>query len=291
MTTPASATDRAWLTVIAWPEQYAARSQLLDTLAEMLHSDTPTMRHHADRSPPTVLGWFSRPTSEAAVKPIVDSGGDAIVMSLDDVQSLGPTMKIKDIRIEPAGLTFDCWRADSVTIDPGDIDVIVRATMQEQHGTPESTTTLTGEIVDGRQSVIGGTLEAWAIGRRAASQFADWSTMDRRVDTSHKLDVHVRNQNGQASVYQIDADKFAFRILGDLRGHSDNTNIDRMCEFIQHLNSDVIVDAYFPLWKPPPGAQRLRLPMMQYNKEDPSFAFYSRWATIIYRTLRARPFE
>jgi len=56
MTTPGTATDRAWLTVIAWPDDAAARSRLLERLAESLNSDAPTMRHHVDRSPPTVIG-------------------------------------------------------------------------------------------------------------------------------------------------------------------------------------------------------------------------------------------
>jgi len=207
-------------------------------------------------------------------------------MSMNDIESLGPTFKIKDVRIESSGLTFECWRGDLVVIDPVNIDLIVRASLRENQTRASSITTLSGQNVDATQPMTGYGLQGWAIREEAANNFRDWSAADRTVKTSHKLDVHVQSALGLAGVYQIDADKFAFRILGDLRGHSDNVNIDRMCEFFQHLNPNVIVDAYFPLWKPPPGAHRLRLPMMQYNKDDPSFAFYSRWATLIYRSLK-----
>ena len=46
---------------------------------------------------------------------------------------------------------------------------------------------------------------------------------------------------------------------------------------------EAVVDPYFTLWRPPPGVRRLRLPMMKINQDDPNFAFYSRWAALLYR--------
>ena len=44
-----------------------------------------------------------------------------------------------------------------------------------------------------------------------------------------------------------------------------------------------VVDAYYELWRPPPGFQKLRVPGMKGVRDDPSFAFYSRWAALTYR--------
>ncbi len=67
------------------------------------------------------------------------------------------------------------------------------------------------------------------------------------------------------------------------RFSSDNVNIDRMCELMSHLAPDAVIDPYFSLWSAPPGYQRLRLKNMRINNDDPAFAFYSRWAALLYR--------
>ena len=56
-----------------------------------------------------------------------------------------------------------------------------------------------------------------------------------------------------------------------------------MCELFASRAPDAIVDPYFSLFKPPPGYKRLRLPGMKINDEDPAFAYYSRWAALMYR--------
>jgi hypothetical protein len=47
--------------------------------------------------------------------------------------------------------------------------------------------------------------------------------------------------------------------------------------------TDAVVDPYFPLWRPAPAFERLRLPLSRLNEEDPAFAFYSRWSALMYR--------
>ena len=103
------------------------------------------------------------------------------------------------------------------------------------------------------------------------------SAVTKEVETSDKLDVHTTD----GSVYRIDGDRFAFQVLGDLRGHTDKANMDSLVELLDHLCPDAVVDTFFKLWRPPPGHHRLRVPHGQ--RRDQAFDFYSRWATLTYR--------
>ena len=60
-------------------------------------------------------------------------------------------------------------------------------------------------------------------------------------------------------------------------------DMDAMLELLKHLAPDEIVDPYYSLWKAPPGYQRLKIEKMKINNDDPAFAFYSRWAALLYR--------
>ena len=84
-------------------------------------------------------------------------------------------------------------------------------------------------------------------------------------------------------VFQIDGDKFGFAVLGDMKGHTDNENMDKMLELLDHLTPNAIVDQYFKLFKAPTGYKRLRLDNLSVNNDDPAFAFYSRWTALMYR--------
>ncbi len=98
---------------------------------------------------------------------------------------------------------------------------------------------------------------------------------------AEKLDIHLKD----GRVLQVDGDRFAFEILGTVRGLTDRENMDRLSELLAKAAPHAIVDPYFPLWKPPAEAKRMRLPRMLVNKDDPDFAFYSRWVAVMYRHM------
>jgi hypothetical protein len=62
--------------------------------------------------------------------------------------------------------------------------------------------------------------------------------------------------------------------------------MDKMLELLKHLAPTAVVDEYFRLWKEPPRFEKMRLPLMKINQEDHAFAFYSRWAGLMYEHLR-----
>lgn len=288
---PSSHTDRRpFLTVVAWPEGLD-RNQFAEMLCLSAGLDEPTARMRLGREPPMIVGQVDPAVAGAAVRSIIEFGGDAFAPTLDDMARLGGTLKIKDLRLAAGHLEIDLWRGLSTTIRRDQVQILVRAHLTATEterfaATPPSPapmgtlghglvrTHLRGDISSVAGIAAGGARAFQAAYLANASSFTD-----RRTTTSDKLDIHTTD----GSVYQIDGDKFGYRILGDLRGHGDKANMDSMCELLSHLAPDEVVDPYFSLWSPPPGYERLRLPEMKINKDDPAFAFYSRWAALLYR--------
>ena len=278
--------DRVFLSVITYPEGMS-HNDVAEVLAEGGGLDAPSLRLILRQTPPCIAGRYGRGAAEGALRALIKAGGDGFAPSLSDIETLGPTLKIKDLRLGAGGLEADLWRGPSATIDPDDIQIIVRAHLSEKTVKPRmgvtGTSILTSYTRPGASAVaygwgMGGAY-GLAVGLYASGGFSAESTVDRTLVLSHKLDIHTAD----GCVFQIDGDKFAYLILGQQRGYSDNENIDRMCQMLTHLSPNAVVDPYFSYWHPPPGFQSLRLPRMGINRDDPAFAFYSRWSALMYR--------
>jgi len=277
-----------FLTVIAWPDGWD-REAVAQLLAREAGLDLPTLRLRLGRAPPMMIGQVDAPVAGAAITALIARGGDAFAPTLADMTALGPTLKIKDMRLVEGNLELDLWSGLSTTIRREQVQILIRAHLRK------SATTVTHPSMHapgrlgsaGRVHLVGGLglgVGLGAMGLAAAygasySANASFGDVQRDVKTSDKLDIHTP----EGSIYQIDGDRFAYLILGELRGQGDKNNMDKMCELLTHLAPDPIVDPYFPLWRAPAGYRRLRLPDMKRNREDPAFAFYSRWAALMYR--------
>jgi hypothetical protein len=283
--------DKVYFSLILPPEK-ASESDLFDLVAESLGMDRYQVRLRLRKPPPCVIGLVDRHVAYEATQAVVRAGGDAFAPSLDDIQSLGPTLKIRDLRITAEGLALDLWRGPSTTINAADVQIIVRARMSEavkrSSYAPKYSPLLASSTNPTSPISIGwgvGGAYGLAAGIHAAVMYGSgesgWSqsSADTDLHQSHKLDVH----HADGRVFQIDGDKFGYEILGELKGHSDNVNIDRMCELMTHFNPEAVVDPYFAYFSPPVGYKRMRIPHMTVNKDDPAFAFYSRWAALMYR--------
>lgn len=278
--------DRVFLSVISYPEGMS-HNEVAELLADGGGLDAPSLRLILRQTPPCIAGCYDRGAALGALRALVKRGGDGFAPSIADIEALGPTLKIRDLRLGGGGLEADLWRGPAATINPDDIQIIVRVRLSEKTVKPRSgvtgTSLLTSYTRPGASAVafgwgMGGAY-GLAVGLYASGGFSAESGVDRTLVLSHKLDIHTAD----GRVYQIDGDKFGYLILGDQRGYSDNENIDKMCELLAHLSPNAVVDPYFSYWHPPPGFQRLHLPQMRINRDDPAFAFYSRWSALMYR--------
>lgn len=230
---------------------------------------------------PAILGPVPSLMADAAVRAIVETGADAFAPTMDDIESLGPTLKIKRLAIEEGpALIAEMWRGGAFEIlRPGQVLALVLGGIPDRRVKPRPSA-LSSEPDEIMESVSLPVELGMARGmQRAADLFGRVPKWDVEAEVSFKLDLHTRD----GRVFQIDGDKFNFDVLGEGRAQSDRLNSRALADLLAHLCTGAVLDDYFRDFKPPMGAQRLRLPMMSMNNDDPEFAFYSRWAGLMYR--------
>lgn len=269
-------------TAIAWSEGCGASgaARLLESTGVI---DPATAQRLAARHTPMILGRFDPEQSSKLVTAICNAGGDAFAPSMADIAALGPTLKIRDMRIANGNLDVDIWRGLSTTIRREHVQFLVRGSIKSKMKADRA------KRVAERASDHVMRVTQFAPRYGTAMRYSAEQSIRRMHDEAARsglkvtevLDIHTRS----GTVFQVDGDKFAFSVLGDMKGHSDNVNMDQLCELIAHISPDEVVDAYFSLFRAPVGYHRLFnfVRGMSRTGEDPAFAFYSRWAALMYR--------
>lgn len=260
--------QEAFCTLITPPEGVAV-DEFVRSLASEGLSDEPTLRHAMTRVPPLILAQSTPEISARCVGKIVDGGGDALSVTLRDLERLGGSIRVKGIRVQEDSLELELWRGPTAIVPTNRIDVFVLA-----HST--------GSEITGRKPLTsqeGGYARSSTGGIGQLRLPVDSSAPETRIVAKNVLDIHTSN----GSVFQIDGDKFGFDVLGDLRTQGDRQNLGRLYDMLRHLAPHAVGDTYYTQFKPPSAVKRLRLPGMQINDEKPPFAFYSRWVTLVYR--------
>ncbi len=272
--------DTAYPTVIQWPVHWD-QAQIPQRLAATGAIDEASARLAAKRPPPYVLGRFDAQRAARIIDCICAEGGDAFAPALADLASLGASMKVRDMRMAHGHLEVDIWRGLTTTIRREHVQFLVRATIRR--GAAASAARVAQRVQENVDRATAFVQYGWAA-RMAASSKVD-ELRERALRETSKvtevLDIHTTS----GSIFQVDGDKFAFGILGDMKGHSDGENMNRLAELISHIAPDEVVDTYFALFRPPPGHAALldNVKEMRRNGEDAAFAFYSRWAALMYR--------
>lgn len=278
--------DRAFLSIIAWPDG-ASRDDNARLVADATGLDTVTARLRLGVQPPMIVSSFEDAVAQRAARAIDKAGGIAFAPTFSEIEWLGPTIKIRDMRMHEGRLLLDLWRCEPTSIDPGAIEVIVRGRTSESkvRSTPPQESIFAAPL---RRMSIYGMCGSYGL---AAGLYAslhatnpDLFTPERETHIAHKIDLHLRD----GRVLQIDADKFGFQVLGEQRGLTDMINTDRLCEMLVAFAPDVTIDPYFALWRPPVDLKRVRIAQLTLNREDPAFAVYSRWAALMYRHMNKR---
>lgn len=284
--------NRTFLSIIYWPPGMD-EELLAKRLAEVSRQDESVVKRRIKIAPPAIVGVLDQESASSAANVIIEMGGNALSPSLEDIQSLGGTMKIKDIHLGMDGICIDLWRGETRVIDPDNIDILIRTRLSEAHLVNPGDSAV-GLITDNLNDSSGIGSAGWGFGgsyglAAALHAFGDMFSGEHsgQLKLPTKLDIHTKDNQ----VFQVDAEKFGFQVLGDIRGERDNAKMDKMCEWITQLSPHCLIDPYFGYWKAPPGVDRLHLPLMRVNNEDPAFAFYSRWSALLYRHVMSAPLD
>ena len=61
--------------------------------------------------------------------------------------------------------------------------------------------------------------------------------------------------------------------------------MNQTTDFFKSLAPNAALDTYFDSFNAPPTSRNFHTTNSTINKENPTFAFYSRWAALVYRYL------
>jgi len=252
------------------PPEGASEDELARALAGAGLSDAPTVRQVLMRVPPNIIGECERDVADRCAALIREMGGDAVTVPMSMIERLGGSLRVRNITIHEGALELTLWRGPAATIPTKNIDVFVRASDSREELTRGNTLSRTQASRAVAMSGPGHRMVRFAVESQAP---------ERKLTTNDWLDIHTRD----GLVYQVDGDKFGFEVLGDMKTQGDRINMNRLLDLLSHVTPEAVVDTYFPLFRAPSSVERLKLPGMTINEEDPRFAFYSRWAALIYR--------
>lgn len=277
---PLDAAQLVYPTVIAWPEGFD-QARMIELVASTGAMDEPTARMSVNRQPPLILGCVDPVQATAIVDTVLRAGGDAFAPSMASIVALGASLKVRDLRIVNGNLEVDIWRGMTTQIRREHVQFLVRASIKQSAESDRArriASRVSDVVSDQSRFVAYGRGARWAA-QRHIDRLRDQAHGSTRV--SEMLDIHASN----GTVFQIDGDKFAYSILGEMKGHADKPNMDALCDLLAHVSPKEVVDNYFPLFRPPIRHELLLrlVPEMRRNEEDASFAFYSRWTALIYR--------
>ncbi len=121
---------RPYLSVVLWPQGWT-RGQVAELLAKHTDLDTASLRLGLGEAPPTIVGRVGPDQAEVGLAALRAAGGDGFAPTLADLEALGPTLKIKDLRLEGGALEVDLWRGSPRTIQREDVQILIRAHLSE----------------------------------------------------------------------------------------------------------------------------------------------------------------
>lgn len=280
-----SAAQRAYLTVIEWPEglTHAERVERL-VGASGLDADRAAMA--VRQEPPLIAGLIDRADRRPILAQLERDGITAIAPSRDELRGVPEPLPAKRL-IEAMGsggalYMAEPWRGEGRGVVARDIRLLVRATLRDSSTTtshdpshfsaPPSARGYTGE------AEVSGALEGQTARRSL------------RVRMTEMLDIYMRD----GSRVRINGDKFSFDVLGEQRSYTDRRNMDALAVRLAEASPRALIDEGFARFKPPPDIRVDRFrpiggASVRGVVQHGAFDFYSPWVAMVYARLLRRP--
>ena len=266
MTIPASDHNQEYLMLCAWPDGMS-RGDVARMLAGVTKYDPGTLRITIGPQAPSAIGSLESGEAQHAAEHVEQMGGSARSVTLEDLAALGPTINVRDLAVSEERFELKLSDDRSVALEFADLQLLVRGRLRIAEKVPVSSRVRLDSLT------IANPIRRKALIENAPPQQRE------SFKTSEKLDLHVSD----GRIYQLDGDRFLYGVLGDSKEYSDIANMNKMFDLISHFATQAIVDDFFKIWVAPPGVRRFRIPGMKAYREDTGFAFYSRWAALMYR--------
>ncbi len=249
------------MSIVTRPEETTG-VQLAEALNGLVGMDRQMLSIRCDSSPPCIVLPIHQNNARAAIQAIEQCGCNAIAPSLADLQNVGETIVVRDVRLDENGLVLETRNHGTQYVPICEIAFYVMC-YEEPVGQEE----LSPEERNQR-------MPTHVIQFTAPRVSYDISKYQPKA----LFDIHTTGPK----IFQIDARKFTFALLGSRRMQSDLMNVQLLLEWFMDLTPEIPIDCGFTGMSLPFGYERLRLPRAMINNDDLGFAFYSRWLKLAF---------
>lgn len=282
MTDPTPA-DRAYLTVIQWPDGWSedACGRLLEHATGM---DLYQAVLVAKRGAPGVVAILE-PQAAAYAEDVLRSRGVMVFTPLrSQMLDLPEAIAVKRLWWTQVGkaraLGYERWRGQPQegVLDPSHMFLIVRARLNSSER----------RVQTDRKAFSVGVSGGAVVGEMISGGSSVSSSTSTKLTES--MDIYTRAPSGLVSCFRIASGRFDASILGEQRGLSPAENMPRITEMLLAANPRVILDQDFELFRTPPDIVRghfvgTKSGSVTRTSDQGPFEFYSEWAYLLYRGM------
>lgn len=278
----------AYLSVIDWPDGLdpEARAHVLVKAAGL---DLYTARLRVARGTPQVVARLPDARARGGLDVLHRAGATAFAPTRAELSAVAAPVRAK--RIVPADgapepmFMVEAWRGDGLGMLARGLFPPIRARVEQATSRVSSGSATHGGIAVGGTAIAGRGAGIIAAGIEGASGGVDRTTSLHVVEL---IDLHLHD----GTRVRIDGTKFSFDILGHERGHADRQNMDRLALRLAQAAPRAMVDTSFKGFVCPPEFARdswtsTDASSVHTSDQAPAFEFYSRWVSLMYRSLLA----
>ncbi len=269
--------EGALLSILAWPDG-ATRDDRIEALVASAGIEPYDARLAAAKDAPCIVGLIDEATAGHVTGALAGYGVTCFAPTAATIRSIPPTLFARRIERQTGGsgqgFKIETWSNQRASISGRDIYLIVRAKLRKRGLGPERT-----EVDINYYGAAAGPGPGMVT-------VSEHSKRDPRTSIRDILEVYDR----RGARFRVDGSKFNFDVLGEMRGHSDNENADRVALMVAGTNPDALVDMAFTEFscgpqlakrflEPLTGPDRMRFEL------DPTFELYSKWCFLMHKAM------
>lgn len=256
----------------------------IGAMARATGIDAADLRLRLRREPPCILGLAGPGAANGAAHAAQASGGELFAPAVAEIQASAAEIPARTLEVRPGRLLVQPWRArDPIDVALESIELLVRGSVRPPRESrrgdlppgPAANTGMRRRL--GSTSLITGAAGAFLAHAVETGSAVPITTQAPPIEL---LDIRLRD--GRA--IRVDGRRFAFHVLGPLRGQNDRVNMDALRDLLARLAPRSIVDNGFALYTPGPEVA-FAIVDRRLPAAERAFTFYARWITLVYRHM------
>lgn len=279
-----SVTERAYLSIIEWPEAFTEERRV-EAIVAAAAVDPGQAALAVKQKSPMVAHLINVLDRAPILQHLREQGVLAIAPTRAELARMPAPIHAKRLA-EAMGsdgrlYMVEPWRGESEGLRTGDIRLLVRASVRK--AAPAARPDRYGNLpntASGLECGDGG----FAAAALSGSMTGEGSDRSAKLRTTELLDIYTADKRR----IRINGDKFGFDVLGTDRSYTDRHNLDELTIRLAERAPNAYIDQGFARFRPPPDVRaqsHLAAGDAAPRADLAPFDFYSPWFALVYAAM------